>query len=537
VYDLRLERAECPAQDDGSMRPRTVAGLLEEQARMRGEVIALAELDLHGAIARRWTFLDLKRDCEKLARAMSRRHGPGARIAIYANNVPEWVLVELAAPLAGLTLVTVNPSYGARELAYVLAQSRAEAVYHADVVRGVALAPVIAAATKDLPGVAAIRLADHDAMFEGAAEGEVRATRPTDPIQIQYTSGTTGFPKGALLHQHGLIQNGHDLCARWGLQPGDRILHFMPLFHTAGCAILVLGGYSHGASIVLAPAFEPELLARVIAREKIDAFFGVPTMIVGLIDAAQAGGIDVSCVRLIMSGGAMVAPELVRKGREAFGATIQIVYGQTETSPAITATWRDDADADLSGTIGQPLPHVDVSIRSTVDGSVCAVGEQGEICCRGYLLMTGYNDNPEATRATIDEDGWLHTGDLGAMDARGYVRITGRVKDMIIRGGENLFPAEIENAMLEHEEILECAVVGMPDEKWGEQAVCFMRLRGAERPTAQALKAFIRARLSPQKTPAYWVFVEAWPLTGSGKIQKFALREALARGEHELHVA
>lgn len=537
MYDLRLTRAACPAQDDGSLRPRTISALLEEQARLRGAAEALVELEMSGAIARRWTFLELKRDCERLARAMSRRHMPGARIAIYANNVPEWVLVELAAPLAGVTLVTVNPSFGARELAYVLAQSRAETIYHADAVRGVSLAPIIAAATERLPGVCAIRLADHDALFGGEELGQLRETQPTDPIQIQYTSGTTGFPKGALLHQQGLIQNGHDLCARWGLQPGDRILHFMPLFHTAGCAVLVLGGYSHGAAILLSPAFEPAMLARVIAREKVDAFFGVPTMIVGLIDAAQGEKIDVSCVRLIMSGGAMVAPELVRKGREVFGATIQIVYGQTETSPAITATWRDDAEADLAGTIGQPLPHVEVSIRATRDASVCAIDEQGEICTRGYLLMTGYNDNPEATRAAIDDDGWLHTGDLGAMDARGYVRITGRVKDMIIRGGENLFPAEIENAMLEHDAILECAVVGAPDEKWGEQAVCFMRVRSAERPAPQELKAFIRARLSPQKTPAYWVFVDAWPLTGSGKIQKFALREALARGEYEMHAA
>ena len=228
----------------------------------------------------------------------------------------------------------------------------------------------------------------------------------------------------------------------------------------------------------------------------------------------------------------MVAPELVRKAALAFGAPIQIVYGQTETSPVITTAWRHDSEADLSGTIGQPLPHIDVAILDTTDGSICPIDVQGEICCRGYNVMTGYNDNPEATALAIDADGWLHTGDLGTMDARGYLRITGRVKDMIIRAGENLFPVEIENAILEHEAILDAAVVAKPDEKWGELVACFMRARGADRPEPEALKRFLRERLSPQKTPAYWIWVDEWPLTGSGKIQKFALREAFLRGDH-----
>ncbi|MGH6729990.1 MAG: AMP-binding enzyme, partial [Sphingomicrobium sp.] len=208
--------------------------------------------------------------------------------------------------------------------------------------------------------------------------------------------------------------------------------------------------------------------------------------------------------------------------------------GQTETSPVITHAWRDDIEPDLSGTIGQPLPHMDVAILAMADKSVCPVGVQGEICCRGYHVMAGYNDNPEATAAAIDGDGWLHTGDLGTMDSRGYLKITGRVKDMIIRGGENLFPAEIENAMLEHEAVLEAAVVGIPDAKWGELVACFMRPRGTEKPEPAALKAFIRERLSPQKTPAFWIWVDQWPMTGSGKIQKFALRDAFVRGDYSV---
>jgi fatty-acyl-CoA synthase len=211
---------------------------------------------------------------------------------------------------------------------------------------------------------------------------------------------------------------------------------------------------------------------------------------------------------------------------------VQIVYGQTECSPVISMVWNDDAIEDLTQTIGQPLPNIDVAILHPTTGAVLPVGEQGEICTRGYHVMTGYNDNPEATAKAIDKDGWLHTGDLGRMDARGYLAITGRVKEMIIRGGENLFPAEIENAMLEHDDVGEVAVVGVPCPTYGEQVACFMRASGSRRPEPDELKAFIRERLSPQKTPKHWIWVDGWPLTGSGKIQKFKLAEQFAAGEH-----
>jgi fatty-acyl-CoA synthase len=228
----------------------------------------------------------------------------------------------------------------------------------------------------------------------------------------------------------------------------------------------------------------------------------------------------------------MVPPALNAAAQEVFGVPILIVYGQTETSPAITAAWPTDTGAELTETIGQPCSHMEVSIRNPADNSVCAVDEQGEICMRGFNVMVGYNDNPKVTAETIDADGWLHTGDLGSMSARGYVKITGRVKEMIIRGGENLFPAEIEAAMLEHPAIAEIAVAGVPDEKWGEIVAAFMRLaEGAQRPSDDDLKAFIRERLSPQKTPAHWVWVREFPLTGSGKVQKFALAEMFVKGE------
>ena len=519
MYEVDLRESCFPAHGGPAPAPITIGGMLRASAASAPGRPALKELGYDGAVLRTWTYADLLNDAERLARALASRHAEGARIAVYANNVPEWVLLELACGLAGVTLVTVNPAYQKRELKFVLEQSRSEAVYYVRDFRGNPMQEIADAVCSEIPAIRhRILLTDHDALFAGEHESQLRDPDPADPVQIQYTSGTTGFPKGALLHHNGLVRNGMDAMVRAGMGPGMSFVHNMPLFHTTGCAILVLGGLGVGATMLLAPMFDPDVIAGVIEREKTDFILGVPTMLVALIDAVQASGRDVSSISRIMSGGAMVAPELCRKARDVLGAPIQIVYGQTETSPVITQAWYEDSLEDLTQTIGQPVAHTEVSIRNPQTNAVVPVGEQGEICCRGYLVMTGYNDNPEATAATIGADGWLHTGDLGRMDARGYVRITGRVKEMIIRGGENLFPAEIENAMLEHEAIAEVAVVGIPDEKWGEQVACFLRGNGKPRPDDAALKAFIRERLSPQKTPAYWIWVDEWPLTGSGKI-------------------
>ncbi len=533
MFQTNLSHSYFPAMADAPLRPTTIADMLAAQADARGDAPALRELLPDGSIGREWSYAELLADCARLGRALASRHPAGARVGILANNLPEWVLMEMATALAGLTLVTINPSFIASEVRYVLEQSRAEAIYYAPSVRGNPLGPVVAAACEGLERIThRILLPDHDALYDGADRGALRPTVPEDIVQIQYTSGTTGFPKGALLHQKGLIQNGYDTLGRGGVEAGHTLLAFMPLFHTAGCAVTVLGGLSHGATLLLAHGFDPAMLVVATERERPEFILGVPTMIVAMVEEVRRSGRDVGSVRCVMAGGALVSPELVARVRETFGVPIQIIYGQTESSPVITAAWLEDADADLSETIGQPLPHLEVAILDPTSGAVCPCDAQGEICVRGYSLMAGYNDNPEATAAAIDAEGWLHTGDLGRMDARGYVRITGRVKDMIIRGGENIYPAEIENAMLEHPAVAEAAVVGIPHERWGEIAACFLRARAEERPCCDTLKAHVRARLSPQKTPAHWIWVESWPMTGSGKIQKFALREAYLRGEH-----
>lgn len=534
MYELELDEAYCPGQADTPYRERTIEEMLREQAAERGDMLALRELLADGTVGREWTYAQLLEDAERAAKALASRHAPGTRIAIMAGNCPEWVLVQLGAALAGLTLVTVNPSFTPREVRYVLEQSGASAVYYQQNVRGSALRPVVDEAAAGLPASAhIIDIEDHAELFAGEQDGELRETQPLDIVMIQYTSGTTGFPKGVLLHQHGLVQSNHDIFVRWNLRQGATVTCPFPLFHTAGSAVCVLGTLSHGATLLLVSVFDPAAVVSAIAREKPEVVGGVSTMIFAMIEAAKATGTDVRCIETLVSGGAMVQPELNRAAQEVFGVPILIVYGQTETSPAITAAWPTDKGADLTETIGQPCSHMEVSIRDPQQNSVCKPDEQGEICMRGYNMMTGYNDNPEATAETIDSDGWLHTGDLGSMDTRGYVKITGRVKEMIIRGGENLFPAEIEAAMLEHPAIAEVAVAGLPDEKWGEIVGCFMRLtEGAARPDEAELRTHIRERLSPQKTPAHWVWVEEFPLTGSGKIQKFALSEAFVRGDY-----
>jgi fatty-acyl-CoA synthase len=280
--------------------------------------------------------------------------------------------------------------------------------------------------------------------------------------------------------------------------------------------------------MILARLFDPARMLELVEAERIDAVLGVPTMLVGMLEAQATQPRDLSSVRAASSGGSMVPPELAARVAAAFGCDFYIVYGQTEGSCLLTVGEAGDFE-----TIGQPLPQTEMSVRDTRTDAVTPIGAVGEICYRSYGVMLAYNDNPEATAQTIDAAGWLRTGDLGTMDAQGRLRITGRVKEMIIRGGENLFPAEIENVLLEHADVAEVAVVGVPDERWGEIVVGFVRLAQGASLNRAALVSHCRERISPQKTPAHWITVQDWPLTGSGKIQKFVLRDRFVAGEFE----
>ena len=533
MYRVQLSESYLPAQRDEPVLETTVGGVLRAQAAQTPDAEALVEADGTGTLGRRWTYAALLAETERLARALSTRYRPGERICVWAPNAPEWVLLQYAAGLAGLTLVTANPAYRPRELAFVVEQSRAAGLFIVREYRGNPMAQIAAEVGKDAPGLREIvDLEDHAALFAGAeAALNLPQVAPGDAAMIQYTSGTTGFPKGAVLHHRGLTNNGRFYARRLGAAPGDTTLNFMPMFHVAGCVLATLGAVQTGGRMILARLFDPGRMLDLVEAEKAEMVLGVPTMLVGLLEAQKARPREVASVRVAVGGGSMTPPEIVRAVTAAFGCTFHIVYGQTEFSGLVSMNGPEDGFEDRCGTVGQPYPQTELSIRDPASGAVLPVGAVGEICARGPTTMLGYNDNPEATAKAIDADGWLHTGDLGTLDARGFVRVTGRVKEMIIRGGENLFPAEIENVLLEHPDVAEVAVVGAPDPRWGEIPICFVRLAAGARLDPEALKVHCRERIAPQKTPAQWIEIGEWRLTGSGKIQKFVLRDRFVAGE------
>ncbi|QYJ06515.1 class I adenylate-forming enzyme family protein [Qipengyuania flava] len=534
MYTVELTESYFPAQTDMDVRESTVGSILREAAQTWPDNTALVESDEAGETGRSWTYTELLADADALADALLTRFRPGERIVVWAHNIPEWILCEYAFGIAGLVLVTANPGYQPRELAYVIGQSNAVGLFVVESFRGNPVARIAREVAADIPSVREVTdLQNHDQLF---ARGDIVQDRPdvspSDIAQIQYTSGSTGFPKGVLLHHRGLTNNSRHYTRFQGMPETPTSLLIAPLFHTAGCAMMVLGQGQAGGTIIAPPLFDPALANLLIEKHDIAVAGGVPTMMMMMIEAASAEPRDFSSVTHITAGGSMVAPELIKRIEETFGCSFATVYGLTETCPLITSVRPEDSLEDKAYTVGQPVPQCAVSIRSIDDNAVVPVGTVGEICARGYNVMEGYNDNPEATAATIDADGWLHTGDLGTMDARGYVKITGRVKEMIIRGGENLFPVEIENVLLEHSDVAQVAVVGLPDEKWGEIVAAFVRVADGAEFDPAALKAHCRSILAAQKTPSVWVAVKDYPMTGSGKVQKFQLRDAYLAGDY-----
>jgi acyl-CoA synthetase (AMP-forming)/AMP-acid ligase II len=523
-----LSTAEWTAERSRPVLDITVGDLLREAAAKDPDGVALME-GVPDADARRWwTYGGLLEEAEEAARALLARFAPGERVAIWAPNIPEWVILELAAALAGITVVTVNPALRAEELRHVLGQSRADGIFLVPEYRGTAMAEMLDALRGELPALReAVSFEDWDEFCAGGAPAiRLPVVDPGDPAQIQYTSGTTGRPKGAVLHHRGIVNNARLVYVdRLGLGPGLVQLSPMPLFHTAGCAMAVLGTIACVGTLVLPPYFDPGLVLELVEAERAQCLLGVPTMLIAYVDHPRFAETDVSSVRCVITGGAVVPPALVRRVEAQLGARLSIVFAQTESSPVITQTALDDSDEDRATSLGRPLAQTDVKIADVTTGATVAPGVVGEICTRGYHVMTGYYDQPDATAAAIDADGWLHTGDLGSMDARGYCRIGGRLKDMIIRGGENIYPREIEQVLFDHEDVADVAVLGVPDETWGEQVAAFIRPAEGRTPDPDALFAYCRDRLAPFKTPRYWTIVDAFPLTPSGKVQKYVLRE------------
>jgi fatty-acyl-CoA synthase len=443
------------------------------------------------------------------------------------------VITEYASSLAGTILVTVNPSYQPDEVKYVLNQSRAAGILVCREFRGNQMAKHVEAVRGACPELReVISFDDWDALVaEGrASDAALPHVDPLDATMIQYTSGTTGFPKGALLHHRGLVNNAAHTTAQAGLADGDAAVVMMPLFHTAGCVLGVLGTLSIRGKIVLMEMFDPGLALELTETYKSAGMMGVPTMLIAMMEHPDFTTRDLSSLRISYSGGSTVPAALVQKLEDQLGVQFTIVFGQTECSPVASMTHTDDTIEDKATTLGQPMPNTEVKIIDPETGATVPFGEKGEYCTRGYHVMHGYYQNPEATAKTIDKDGWLHTGDLCSMDARGYTKIEGRLKDMIIRGGENIYPREIEELLFRHDSVGEVAVVGLPDEKFGEIVGVFLRPAPGQALSRDELFAYLRQHLSPQKTPAKWFELSEFPLTGSGKIQKFVLRDQWVEG-------
>jgi fatty-acyl-CoA synthase len=525
----------CLGSMDDPVRESTVGSILREAAARAGSSPAVAAWGMRAGERRVWSYAELLRAAEHTARALLTHFAPGEHIAVYAQNSAEWLLLELGAGLAGLVLVTVNPAYRAKELEYVLGQSRSIGVFHTRHFRGNPLEQWVEEARQGLPQLRhAFVIEDWEEFLDSATAGiELPEVMPAHPAQIQYTSGTTGNPKGALLNHRGLTNNSRYFAQRIRLQEGEVYGHAMPFFHTAGCVMATLGTIQACATHAFLPTFDPARLLELIEKERGAAMLGVPTMMIAMMEHPEFSRRDLSSLRVAVAGGASVPPEIVRAIEAKLGVTFSIVYGQTEACPLITMTRLDDAMEEKANTIGQPMPQCEVKIADPITGEPMPLGAIGEICTRGYMVMQEYFDKPEATATTVDRDGWLHTGDLGTMDARGYCRVTGRLKDMVIRGGENMFPAEIESALIEHPSVTEVAVIGVPDPRMGEELAAFIRVSGDARPDIDALRQHVRRRLAAPKTPRYWVFLSEFPLTGSGKIQKFVLRERWAQGEYD----
>lgn len=522
----QLTRAHWIADTSEPVLETTLGDALRTAAATFGDRLALIEGN--GTSGRRWTYAALLSDCERAAYALAQRFSPGERVAIFAANCPEWVMVEFGAALAGLTLVTVNPAFLPKEVAYVLGQSKASGVIVQNQYRGRDLCAVVEEVRAELPTLREILpLDDWADLISAAPVCPLPSVSPFDIAQIQYTSGTTGFPKGAQLTHRGLANNGRFFARALGAGPDDVWVNPMPMFHTAGCGLVTLGALQTGGRHVLPPAFDPALMLALFEAERGTLMLSVPTMLIRMLDHPDAQTRDVSAWRLSALGGAPVPPELVRRAGERFGIKVAIGFGQTEASPYLTHTVPDDPHPDWIETVGPPLPQTEIKVVDPATGETLGLGETGEICARAPGVMAGYFDNPGATAQALDAQGWLHTGDLGSMDASGYCRIEGRLKDMIIRGGENIYPREIEDVLFTHPGVASAAVVGIPDTEWGEQVAAFVQSRPGHALDAAELSGFCRAHLAAFKVPRVWRIVDQFPQTASGKIQKFVLREML----------
>lgn len=488
---------------------------------------------------RRWTYAQFGSDVTELARGLlARGVAKGDRVGIWATNCPEWVLVQYATARIGAIMVNINPAYRAHELAYVLKQSGVSLLISSVGHKGTDYRELVRRVTPECPGLREsvfIGEADWDSLVAAGdavpyEQLDERAAQLScdDPVNIQYTSGTTGFPKGATLSHHSILNNGYWVGETVGYTERDRVCLPVPFYHCFGMVMGNLACTSHGACMVIpAPSFEPAATLRAVQDERCTSLYGVPTMFIAELNLPDFATYDLATLRTgIMAGSPCPAEVMKRVVAEMHMAEVSICYGMTETSPVSLQTRRDDDLERRTGTVGRVLPHIEVKVIDPVTGVTLPRGEPGELCTRGYTVMLGYWDEPEKTAEAVDPGRWMHTGDLAVLREDGYAQIVGRIKDMIIRGGENIYPREIEEFLYGHPDIADVQVVGLPHERYGEEVLACVILRDPERGlTLDELRAYCRDRLAHYKVPTRLRILDTFPMTVSGKVRKVELRE------------
>ncbi|MCV7101236.1 AMP-binding protein [Mycobacterium palustre] len=513
----------------------TVGVNFERTAADHPEVEALVDLKQ----GRRYTYAQLRAEIDVVARGlMAMGIERGDRVGLWAPNRAEWTITQFALAKIGAILVNINPAYRTHELAYVINQSGMRTLISATSFKSsdyVAMVEQVRDQTPRLAEAVFLGTADWDALRARADEVSPcelfeRSSRlaNTDPINIQYTSGTTGFPKGATLSHRNVLNNGYFVTELIGLRAGDRLCIPVPFYHCFGMVMGTLGCTTHGATIVIpAPGFDPSATLKAIESERCTAVYGVPTMFIAMQNHPDFVEHDLSSLRTGIMAGAVCPVEVMKRCIDDMHMSeVAIAYGMTETSPVSCQTLPNDDLARRTSTVGRAHPHIEIKIVDPVTGEVVERGQPGEFCARGYSVMLGYWNDDERTSEVIDSEGWMHSGDLAVMDEDGYCAVVGRIKDMVIRGGENIYPREIEEFLHSHPDISDAHVIGVPDPTYGEEVCAWIRMK-PDRPAldAAAVRTFAKGRLAHFKIPRYVIVVDDFPMTVTGKVRKVEMRE------------
>ena len=485
----------------------------------------------------RYTYRQLWEETSAVARGLLVRGVKrGDRVGIWSPNRAEWAILQFAAARLGVVLVNVNPAYRTHELEYALQQSGISTLVLARRFRQTDYLAMLQEVRSRCPDLKAAIVLDEDwaelkaeavRLAEAELQAHERELQFDDPINVQYTSGTTGFPKGATLSHHNILNNGYFVGQLCRYTEADRICIPVPLYHCFGMVMGNLAAITHGACMVYpAESFDPAAVMRAVQAERCTSLYGVPTMFIAELDHPEFSSFDVSSLRTGIMAGSPCPVEVMRRvQKEMHMPEVTICYGMTETSPVSTQSRTDDPLEKRVATVGQIHPHVEVKIVDPTTGRIVPRGAPGELCTRGYSVMLGYWGDPKATRAAVDEGRWMHTGDLATMDADGYVNIVGRIKDMVLRGGENVFPREVEEFLYTVPGVADVQVIGVPDAKYGEELMAWVKLRPGAALTGEEIRAFCKGKIATYKIPRHYKFVDGFPMTVTGKIQKYKMRE------------